>query len=139
MLGSPVARQVIVIAGVGAAVQGLLWFRGDSAAHVVGGAALATFIGVSVPRPWLRRLDAWAEVVILAVMLGITWVTERTITGPFDILDVVFTMAGAFVALAALPAWTDAGRRDRLQLRVAMVVLAGTALALRYLSGFGKA
>lgn len=139
VLVSPVWRQVILVVAIGVTVQALLWFRGDSAAHVVGGAALATFLGVSVPRLWLRRLDAWAEVVILAAMLGITWVTEETITGPFDALDVAFTMAGAFVALAALPTWTQAGRRERLQRRVAMVVLAGAALALRYLSGLGKA
>lgn len=139
LLGSPAWRQVVVICLTGAVVQALLWFRGDSAAHVVGGAALATFVGVSVPRRWLRRLDAWAEVVILAVMLGITWVIEQTVTGPFDALDVVFTVAGAFVGLAALPAWTQAGRHERLRLRVAMVALAGAALALRYLSGLGKA
>ena len=139
VLVSPVWRQVIVVAAIGVTVQALLWFRGDSAAHVVGGAALATFLGVSVPRRWLRRFDAWAEVVILAVMLGVTWVTEETITGPFDALDVAFTMAGAFVAIAALPSWTQAGRHERLQLRVAMVALAGAALALRYLSGLGKA
>ena len=139
MASSPVRRQVVVICLTGAAVQTLLWFRGDSAAHVVGGAALATFLGVSAPRRWLRRFDACAEMVILAMMLGITWVTEKTITGPFDALDVAFTMAGAFVALAALPIWTQAGRRERLQLRVAMVALAGAALALRYLSGLGKA
>lgn len=139
LLGSPAWRQVVVICLTGAAVQALLWFRGDSAAHVVGGAALATFLGVSIPRRWLRRLDAWAEVVTLTAMLGITWVTEETITGPFDALDVAFTMAGAFVAIAALPTWTQAGPRERLQLRVAMVALAGASLALRYLSGLGKA
>lgn len=134
-----VTGQVLVIVAAGVAVQALLWFRGDSAAHVVGGAALATFIGISTPRRWLRRLDAWAEAVILAIMMAITWTSELTITGPFDLIDVVFTMAGAFLALAALPAWVDASRPQRRHLRWAMVGLAAAALALRYLSGLGKA
>jgi len=134
-----VAGQIAVIVTVGVAVQALLWFRGDSAAHVVGGAVLATFIGVSVPKRWLRVLDAWAEAAILGVVLAAAWVTEWTIFGPFDAVDIAFTMGGAFLATASLPAWTEAGRRERWRLGTAAVVLAAGALALRYLAGLGKA
>jgi len=139
VVSSPVRRQVVTICLTGAAVQGLLWFRGDSAAHVIGGAALATFLGVTAPQGCLRRLDAWAELVLIGVVLGVGWVAEMTVTGPFDIVDLAFTMGGAFVAVAALPDWIRASRRERFRLDVATVVLAATALALRYLSGLGKA
>lgn len=121
------------------AVQALLWFRGDSAAHVVGGAVLATFIGVSVPKHWLRVLDAWAEAAILGVVLAAAWVTEWTIFGPFDAVDIAFTMGGAFLATASVPTWVEADRRERWQLGTAAVVLAAVALAVRYLAGLGKA
>lgn len=134
-----VPGQVITTVLAGAIVQALLWFRGDSAAHLVAGAALTTFIGVTVPKGWLRRLDAWAEFVILGVVLGVSWVSEETIVGPFDPIDITFTVAGAFLALAYLPDWIEAGRSERRRLRAAAVGLAVLSLTLRYLVGLGKA
>lgn len=136
---STVAGQITVVVAVGVVVQALLWFRADSAAHVVGGAVLAAFIGVSVPKRWLRVLDAWAEAAVLGVVLAAAWVTEWTIFGPFDAVDIAFTMGGAFLATASLPAWVGADRRERRQLGTAAVLLACAALSLRYLAGLGKA
>lgn len=135
---APAVRQVLVVALAALTVQVLLPFRGDSAAHVLGGAALAMFVGVALPQRAHWHRGAATEVAIFAFVLAVAWWTETSILGPFDIVDIAFTMGGAFVALAAAPRWPSATRRDCLYLVAASFTLAGTALAYRYLLGIGE-
>lgn len=74
-----------------------------------------------------------------AALLAVAWVTEWTIFGPFDAIYVAFTIAGAFVWLAALPTRANLDGRTRKGLAVAAMALVGAALALRFLSGLGNA
>jgi len=136
---SPAVRQVIAVLVAAAGVQLLLSFRGDSAAHVLGGAALAMFLGGATAPALLRRHSAAAQLVIFTAVLVAAWVGEMTVFGPFDLDDVAFTTGGAFVALAFLPQWAVAARSERARLILAAVALAGAALGYRYLLGLGKA
>ena len=98
----PATRQVLAVLLAGALTQLILTFRGDSAAHVIGGGALVMCLGSLIPRSWIRARPALVECAIFAAVLGAAWVGEMTIFGPFDLDDVAFTIAGGFVALAAL-------------------------------------
>lgn len=133
----PAARQVIPVLIAALVVQLLLPFRSDNAAHVLGGGALAMLLTAMLPGGWLRV--PWSETVILVGALAAALITEWTVFGPFDVVDVAFTMGGAFVALAALPECADADRRTRSQLVLAALLLGAASLAHRYLTGIGVA
>ena len=135
----PVTSQVVAVGTAALVVQALLWFRGDSAAHVIGGAAFAMLLGAIVAPTMCRRVGPVAELAVFAAVAGAAWIGEQTLFGPFDLDDVAFTMGGAFVALAFLPRWGAASRPERTRVILAAVALAGVALAYRYLLGLGKA
>lgn len=135
----PVARQVIPLIVATAIVQVLLPFRSDNAAHVLGGGALVMFVGATAPRRWLLWLGAAAEAAMLAFVLIVAHLTEWTLLGPFDVVDVAFTMGGAFLALAALPSWSAEAREQRGRLASAALLLGAASLVLRYLLGIGAA
>lgn len=136
---SPIVHQVLAVLIAALGVQVLLPFRGDSAAHVIGGAALAMVLGALTPPPLTRYHPAVAELAIFCAVVGAAWAGEMTAFGPFDLDDVAFTIGGGFVALAFIPRWAVASRTERTRLFIAAVALAGVALAYRYLLGLGKA
>ncbi len=124
-----VVAQVVLVMGVAFAVQLLLPFRGDSTAHVMGGAALTMAAGALVPSALIRRAAGRVEAAVFALVVAVAWVAEMTVLGPFDLLDVTFGAAGSFVALAALPRWSDLDRAGRVRLgRVAAGLMALAAL-----------
>ena len=133
----PVTRQVAPLIIAALAVQVLLPFRSDNAAHVLGGGALTMLPTAMLPGGWLRV--PWSEAAILVGVLTVAYITEWTVFGPFDIVDVAFTMSGAFVALAALPECADADRGERSRLALAALLLGAASLAHRYLTGIGVA
>ncbi len=133
----PVARQVIPVLIAALVVQVLLPFRSDNAAHVLGGGALALLLIATPPARWLRA--PWSEAAILVGVLAAALITEWTVFGPFDVVDVAFTMGGAFVVLAALPECADADRHTRSRLAFAALLLGAASLAHRYLTGIGVA
>lgn len=135
----PVTAQITAVLAAALVVQALLWFRGDSAAHVIGGAAFAMLLGAIVAPTGIRWVGAVTELAVFAAVAGAAWIGEQTLFGPFDLDDVAFTMGGAFVALAFLPRWAVASRPERIRVILAAVALAGVALAYRYLLGLGKA
>lgn len=134
----PVLQQVVAVLAAGLATQLLLTFRGDSPAHVVGGAALVMFLGALAPRTLLRRHPATTELAIFATVLAAAWMGEKSIIGPFQLDDVAFTIGGAFVALPFVPNGSTA-RRERVHLAAAAVLLATAALVHRYVLQLGSA
>ncbi len=135
----PVTAQVTAVLAAAFVVQALLWFRGDSAAHVIGGAAFAMLLGAIVAPTMWRRFGPVAELAVFAAVAGAAWIGEQTLFGPFDLDDVAFTMGGAFVVLAALPECADADRHTRSRLAFAALLLGAASLAHRYLTGIGVA
>lgn len=133
----PVSRQVTPLIIAALAVQVLLPFRSDNAAHVLGGGALAMLLIAASPGRWSQA--PWSEVAILVGVLAAALITEWTVVGPFDVVDIAFTMGGAFVALAALPECADTDRRTRSRLAFAALLLGAASLAHRYLTGIGVA
>lgn len=130
-------QQVLTLLAVGLLIQMLLPYRHDSTAHVVAGGALILFLGSVIPPPLLNRLGSVTELALFTLVMGLAWSTETTFLGPFDLVDIAFTLGGAFVALAALSRLTAADPLDRRSTARASVVLAGAAVAYRYLLGIG--
>lgn len=135
---SSVIGQLMAVLVAGFVTQLFLTFRGDSAAHVIGGGALAMFLGALTPASRLRGHPAAAELLIFAIVLAAAWVGEMTLFGPFDLDDVAFTIGGAFVALAFVPRWAGASRDERVRLMSAALLLGAAALGHRYLLRIGK-
>ena len=133
----PVTRQVAPLIIAALAVQVLLPFRSDNAAHVLGGGALTMLPTAMLPGGWLRV--PWSEAAILVGVLAVAYTTEWTVFGPFDIVDAAFTMSGALVVLAAFPECVVADRRERSRLAVTALLLGAASLAHRYLTGIGVA
>lgn len=127
-----VLAQMALVLVAALTVQVILPFRGDSTAHVVGGAALAMGIGVVLPSRWIHESTALTEALTFAAITIVAWAAESTIIGPFDLLDIAFGLAGSFVALAALPCWADLDRTGRVRLGVGAITLMSVAITWRY-------
>lgn len=128
--GIPAQLALVLVAAF--AVQVLLPFRGDSTAHTLGGAALSMAVGALTPGRLLRRSGPLAEGLIFGLVVVVAWVTEMSLLGPFDLLDVTFAAGGSFVALAALPCWAELDRGGRVRLGAGALGLIWLAIVWRY-------
>lgn len=94
-------REALLVLGAGAAVQLVMRYRTDLPSHVVGGGGLSLLVASLVPVAWARRLGPLFTTAVFAVVGGAALVTDAFVYGPFDQVDVAFTMAGALVASEA--------------------------------------
>lgn len=131
------SRWAGILVAVGVLVQVLLPYRHDQPAHLVAGGALVLFLIVSVSPKRLHGLDPFTEVYVFALVVVLSWATEATFLGPFDLVDIAFTLAGSFLALAALPEADQLSARDRRSTARMCLVLAAGALTYRYVLGIG--
>lgn len=125
-------RQELVLLLVGAVVVKLLFpFRHDLPAHVVGGGAAAVVAVTMVPRRVADRLGDGVLGIGLALVILLAWSTERFLFGPFDLVDVAFTVAGA-VAVVDVGTAAAADGSQRRQVLAWNIALVGLALVYRY-------
>lgn len=131
------SRWAVTLVTVGLLVQVLLPYRHDQPAHLVAGGALVLFLVVAISPNRLHRLGPYTEITLFALVGALSWLTEATFLGPFDLVDIAFTLAGSFLALAALPEANRISAADRRSTARMCVVLAAGALAYRYVLGIG--
>ena len=109
-------------------MQVLFLYRHDWPAHLVAGGGVVLGVAALVP----RRLGAWAGPIGVGVVLVLGIITELTVFGPFDVVDVAVTLVGALLAAAAadeVAAAVPLHRRSALQWGLLVV---GAALAYRF-------
>lgn len=95
------------------------------------------FVTATISPERLQRFEPVLDLWIFSVVLGVSCVTEATVMGPFDIVDISFTLAGAFVALAGVPELVRMSATARRSTTWMSIGLAAGALAYRYLLGIG--
>ncbi len=136
--GIPFAwRWLILLTVTGLVVQLSLPFRHDQPAHLVAGGALVLFVTAAISPERFQRFEPVLDLWIFSVVLGVSCVTEATVLGPFDIVDISFTLAGAFVALAGVPELVRMSATTRRSTAWMCIGLAAGALAYRYVLGIG--
>ena len=125
-------REALVLLGAALIVQVVMPYRHDLPAHVVGGGAAALLCAALVPRSIGRGNADVCRAAIFGWVVVLAWGAEQLVFGPFDLVDVSFTLAGALVVLDVLPEVIDAPTDDRHVVFWAGVLLIVLALLYRY-------
>lgn len=125
-------REVLVLLCSALLVQLVMPYRVDLPAHLIGGGALALAIAAVLPARAVARLaSAVIPLVFTGVVLVVWWV-EQAVFGPFDLVDVAFTLAGALVVLDGLPGVLVSAPDTRWRVARWSLALGVAALAYRY-------
>lgn len=130
-------RQLLTLLAAGTVVQLLIPYRYDNPAHVVAGGAMVLLVGSALNPGTLSKLGVLTELALFSAVLAVAWFSEMAIFGPFDLIDVAFTLGGAFVSLAALSDLAAVDRDDRRAVLATSAVLMAGSLGYRYLMGIG--
>ncbi|MEO6630032.1 MAG: hypothetical protein ABIP03_15865 [Aquihabitans sp.] len=125
-------REALTLVGAALVVQVVMPYRHDLPAHVVGGGAAALLGAALVPRFIGRTNGELAGFAIFAWVVALAWLAEQQVFGPFDLVDVSFTLAGALVVMDCLPEVINAPSEDRQSVFWAGVLLIMLALLYRY-------
>jgi hypothetical protein len=131
--GSRYRHEVLVILLVAAAVQCVFPYRQDWPAHLAAGAGGIVLLASIGRRRLGRHVRRHLVVIAFGLLLVVGAVTERTIFGPPDAVDVSFTLAGALVGSDLAEDVVDAGDGDRAGAALWGAVLVLGSLAYRYL------
>jgi hypothetical protein len=126
---SAAGAETLALLAAGVLVQVAVPTRHDWAAHVVGGGALAMLLLVALPARAHRDARSTGAVLVLVAVMA--WLLEETVFGPFDVVDVAFTAAGALVVDPSCR--DDLVHHNRRTLGAVSVGLLACALAYRYL------
>lgn len=137
--GAPVwLREPLVLIAASLVVQLLVPYRFDLPAHVAAGGGVALLAAVVLGPGIARRASAVFPVLVVGVAAVAAFAAESAVLGPFDLVDLVFSLLGSLLVtpsaedLAALPV------RDRLRLAAAAMTLVAFALQYRYGPGVGR-
>ncbi len=118
-------REALLVLGAAAFVQLVMVYRSDLPSHVMAGGGTALLVGAAIPHALAARLGRWLEVALFVAVLPVATVAEGRLTGPFDLVDLAFTLGGALVALdGAVAAAHTSGQQRRLMLMTGAVLVA---------------
>lgn len=136
--GSTLAgREALLLLGAAAVVQLLVLHRSDLPSHVVLGGSISLLAAAVVPGGLVDRLGSYLAATTFAGVVAAAVLVELTFYGPFDLVDVSFTAAGALVASEASGSVAAASRADRRVVAVVAVALFAAAWAYRTITGLG--
>lgn len=93
-------REALLLLGAAAVVQLVMTYRGDLPSHVLMGGACSLLLASVLPPGAVRRLGSWTTPVVFTAVVPLALAVEVPY-GPFDLVDVAFTLAGALVASQA--------------------------------------
>lgn len=123
-------REVGFLLLCAAAVQLVLAHRHDYPLHIIAGGSLALLVGTLVPRALVHRLGAVAvRCAFLLVVVVCAGLAEQVVYGPFDIVDVAFTLAGVLLALPGVEVLLGANDRSRSRLLALAALLVTLAVS----------
>ncbi len=118
-------REALLLLGAAAVVQLVMTYRGDLPSHVLMGGAASLLLASALPPGVVRRLGPWVTPAVFAAVIPVAVLVEVPY-GPFDLVDVAFTLAGALVASQATgPVATAPPAERRTVVMVAVVLLVG--------------
>lgn len=107
-------------------------------AHVLAGFGVAAIATVAVRRLWCDHTSgsvvrSWEAAAVLGVVAVAGVVSDLTVTGPFDVLDVANTVMGGLLSMAVVAgAASDHADTPAWPLVVAGVVLVVVGFLVRY-------
>lgn len=130
-----VARRVdlFVVLGLTVLLQLLFPMRRDWPGHFVAGAGFVWMVAVLLP----RRFGSSAVEVSWVALAASAWALETWVFEPFDLVDVVFTFAGAMVVTGSLAELADAPVPERRLNAVWGLAFVVVGYVYRTLGGWG--
>ncbi|MCB1038271.1 MAG: hypothetical protein KDA94_01865 [Acidimicrobiales bacterium] len=126
-------NDLLVLVGAALVVQLVFPYRHDWPAHLVGGGSAMLVIAAVAP----RRLKLVTPAAAFAALVALSWVTEEGVFGPFDLVDISFTLAGALLTSRATERIGQSNRQTRTAAAVWGAALIVAALAFRYGTSIG--
>lgn len=131
-------REALLLLGAAAVVQLVMTYRGDLPSHVLVGGAASLLIAAALPAGIVERLGPWTTAAVFGAMVPVAVAVEVPY-GPFDVVDVAFTLAGALVASGASGPVSTASPAERRAVLAVATVLALVAWAYRVVTSQGPA
>lgn len=131
----PIGREVSALILASIAVQMINPSRHDHTAHVLGGGALMLLIGGLAPRGWAEANPERLGMSSVGLVAICALAAELAVFGPFDLVDVAFTVAGSLVVGPSQGSrFHGAGRRALVPAAAGLLAL---ALVFRFMMSSG--